>query len=270
MYSELAYTRKGSGEPLVLIHGIGHRRQAWDPVLERLAESYDVIAVDLAGFGESAAYSEGVKYNMPNAVDNLTDNFAAWGLDKPHVVGNSLGGALALELGARGVVSSVTALSPAGFFGILNRVQTFVLLIMLRISSKLPDRVLRFVSQKSWGRKLAGSTLYVHPERFTADEVYGDALSLKRATGFERTILSGARYSFKLQVPVPTTIAWGTRDLILPYGSSAIAQERMPDARHVALPHCGHVPMIDDPDLIVRVIANTIDAAVSAESDQAA
>ena len=52
MYSELAYTRKGSGEPLVLIHGIGHRRQAWDPVFEHLAESYDVIAVDLAGFGD--------------------------------------------------------------------------------------------------------------------------------------------------------------------------------------------------------------------------
>ena len=126
---------------------------------------------------------------MPNAVDNLTDNFAAWGIEKPHVVGNSLGGALALELGARGAVSSVTALSPAGFFGMVNRVQTFVLLILLRISSKLPDRVLKFVSQKAWGRKLAGSTLYTHPERFTADEVYGDALSLKRATGFERTIL---------------------------------------------------------------------------------
>lgn len=270
MYSELAYTRKGSGEPLVLIHGIGHRRQAWDPVFEQLAESYDVIAIDLAGFGESAAYSEGVGYNMPNAVDNITDNFAAWGVEKPHVVGNSLGGAIALELGARGVVSSVTALSPAGFFGVINRVQTFVLLILLRISSKLPDRVLKFVSQKAWGRKLAGSTLYVHPERFSADEVYGDALSLKRATGFERTILSGARYSFKLQVPVPTTIAWGTRDLILPYSSSAIAQERMPEARHVALPHCGHVPMVDDPELIVRVIKNTVDSAVAAESERAA
>ncbi|MDR7085585.1 pimeloyl-ACP methyl ester carboxylesterase [Aeromicrobium panaciterrae] len=270
MHSELAYSRKGSGEPLVLIHGIGHRRQAWDPVFEQLAESYDVIAVDLAGFGESAEYPKGVKYNMHNAVENLTDNFAAWGIEKPHVVGNSLGGALALELGARGAVSSVTALSPAGFFGILNRVQTFVLLIMLRISSKLPDRVLKFVSQQAWGRKLAGATLYVHPERFSAEEVYGDALSLKRATGFEETILAGARYSFKQQVPVPTTIAWGTRDLILPYSSSAIAAERLPNARHVALPHCGHVPMVDDPDLIVRVVKNTVDSAVAAEADQAA
>jgi pimeloyl-ACP methyl ester carboxylesterase len=138
-----------------------------------------------------------------------------------------------------------------------------VLLFLLRIGSKLPDRVLRFVSQKAWGRKLIGSSLYTHPERFTADEVYGDAKSLKHCTGFERTIIGGVRYSFKLEVPVPTTIAWGTRDLILPYSSSARAQERLPDARHVALPHCGHVPMVDHPELIVRVIENTVDDAVA-------
>ena len=193
MHSELAYTRKGSGEPLVLIHGIGHRRQAWDPVFERLAESYDVIAVDLAGFGESAAYPRR-EVQHAQRVDNLTDNFAAWGVEKPHVVGNSLGGALALELGARGAVSSVTALSPAGFFGVVNRVQTFVLLIMLRISSKLPDRVLPFVSQK------AGDAS--SPARSTTTPS-GSPLTRCTATrcrssgtGFERTILAGARYHF--------------------------------------------------------------------------
>ena len=116
MLSELVYTRKGSGEPLVLLHGIGHRRQAWDPVLDLLAESYDVIAVDLAGFGESPAYPDGVPYTMDNAAADLSANFAAWGIEKPHLVGNSLGGAIALELAARGLARSVTALSPAGFF----------------------------------------------------------------------------------------------------------------------------------------------------------
>ncbi|MEJ7634860.1 alpha/beta hydrolase [Aeromicrobium sp.] len=269
MHSELVYTRKGSGEPLVLIHGIGHRRQAWDPVFEQLAEKYDVIAVDLAGFGESAAYPVGVKYDMASACDNLEDNFHAWGIDRPHVVGNSLGGAIALELGSRGLVRSATALSPAGFFGVVNKVQTFALLILLRISSLLPDGALRFVSRRSWGRKLAGSSLYSHPERFTAEEVYGDARSLKNCTAFERTILAGVGYTFTSGVAVPTTIAWGTRDLILPYSSSAIAQERLPQAQHVALPHCGHVPMIDDPELIVRVIDNTV-AATSAANEQAA
>ena len=117
MLPDLVYTRRGSGTPLVLLHGIGHRREAWDPILDQLAEHFDVIAPDLSGFGQSPAFAGEVPYTMENACDHLADQFTEWGITKPHVVGNSLGGAIALELGSRGLVSSVTALSPAGFFG---------------------------------------------------------------------------------------------------------------------------------------------------------
>lgn len=256
--SQLVYDRKGSGEPVVLIHGIGHRRQAWDPIVNQLAEKYDVIAVDLAGFGESPPYPKNVSYDMGTACENLAQNFAEWGIERPHVVGNSLGGAISLELGARGLVSSVTALSPAGFFGSVSRFQAFFLLFVLRVSSLLPNWVLRAVSRQSIGRRVIGSVLYTHPERFDADEAYGDALALKNATAFERTIKAGVKYRFDSPVPVPTTVAWGTKDRILPFSQSARAQERLPEARHVALPHCGHVPMIDDPELVLRVIDQTI------------
>ena len=255
--SRLVYDRKGAGEPLVLIHGIGHRRQAWDPIVNELAEKYDVISVDLAGFGESPAYPKNVPYDMDMACENLAGNFAEWGIDRPHVVGNSLGGAIALELGARGLASSVTALSPAGFFGRISRFQAFFLLLVLRVSCMLPDRLLHVFSNAAIGRRVIGSLLYAHPERLTADEVYGDTLALKHAAAFERTIKAGVTYKFDRPVPVPTTVAWGTKDHILPYSQSAIAQERLPAARHVALPHCGHVPMIDDPELILRVIEQT-------------
>lgn len=258
MLSELVYTRKGSGEPLVLFHGIGHRRQAWDPVLDLLAESYDVIAVDLAGFGESPAYPDGEPYTMDNAAADLSANFAAWGIDRPHVVGNSLGGAIALELGARGLARSVTALSPAGFFRGADRVAALLILLALRLSARFtPAPMLRALSRSAVGRRAIGYVLYTHPERFTADEVYGDSLALKHAAAFGGTLKSGTTYTFDQPVSVPTTIAWGTRDRILFYAQSALAQERLPGARHVALPHCGHVPMIDDPELIVRVIEQT-------------
>ena len=52
--SALSYTRTGAGEPLVLLHGIGMSRQVWNPLLPALAQSFDVIAVDLPGFGESS------------------------------------------------------------------------------------------------------------------------------------------------------------------------------------------------------------------------
>jgi pimeloyl-ACP methyl ester carboxylesterase len=266
MLSELVYTRRGSGEPLVLIHGIGHRRQAWDPVLDLLAESYDVIAVDLAGFGESPAYPDGLAYTMDHAAEDLSANFAAWGIDRPHVVGNSLGGAIALELGARGLARSVTALSPAGFFRGTDRLAALVLLLTLRLTAAItPAAALRAISRSRLGRRLVGFALYTHPERFTADEVYGDSLALKNARAFGPTIKQGLTYRFTRPVPVPTTIAWGTRDRILFYAQSALAQERLPDAHHVALPLCGHVPMIDDPALVVRVVEQTTARVARAE-----
>jgi pimeloyl-ACP methyl ester carboxylesterase len=259
--SKLVYDRKGSGEPVVLIHGIGHRRQAWGPVFDQLAERYDVIAVDLAGFGESPGYAKGTPYNMDNACLDLATNFAEWGIDRPHVVGNSLGGAIALELGARGHVSSVTVLSPAGFFGTWDRAHPLGLLSFLRLTAQLPDPVLERVSRLALGRRLIGYLLYAHPERKTAEETYGDALALKRCTAFGATIKAGLHYKFDSAVDVPTTVAWGTNDKILLYRQAATAKLRLPDARHEDLPGAGHVPMTDAPDLVVRLVEQTITRA---------
>lgn len=256
--SRLVHDRKGAGEPLVLIHGIGHRRQAWYPVFERLSERYDVIAVDLAGFGESPPYPRGVPYDMDNACHNLEQNFAEWGIERPHVVGNSLGGAIALELASRGLVSSVTALSPAGFFRRFDAVRALVLLGLLRLTSKAPDRVLRTLARSSFGRRLIGCTLYSHPERHDFDTTYGDALALKRCTAFEDVARRGIRYQFDRPVSVATTVAWGTRDLILPFGQAAVARARFPDATHVTLDGAGHVPMVDAPEDIIELIDATV------------
>jgi pimeloyl-ACP methyl ester carboxylesterase len=264
--SQLVYDRKGSGAPVVLIHGIGHRRQAWGPVFDRLAERYDVIAVDLAGFGESPGYAKGTPYNMDNACLDLAANFAEWGIEKPHVVGNSLGGAIALELGARGQVSSVTALSPAGFFGSVDRLHPLGLLSAMRLSTMIPDRVLRLVANTRWGRILIGSALYAHPGRKTADDTYGDALALKRCTAFMPTIRAGLHYKFDSPVAVPTTVAWGTNDRILLRRQAATARKRLPEARHEDLVGSGHVPMTDDPDRILQLVDETIAKASQAKA----
>src|SRR5580765_5153978 len=96
--ANIAYTRQGAGDPLVLMHGIGHRRQGWRPVMEPLAERFDVIAIDLPGFGESPTLPANIPYDIESTVERLREFFAALGISAPHVAGNSLGGALALEL----------------------------------------------------------------------------------------------------------------------------------------------------------------------------
>ena len=112
----MAFERVGSGAPLVLVHGVGHRRQAWYPVLDQLAEQREVVLVDLPGHGQSDPL---VTDGRP-MVDALRDAFAEFldqqKLNRPHFAGNSLGGRVALEAGVAGHARSVTALSPAGFW----------------------------------------------------------------------------------------------------------------------------------------------------------
>src|SRR5215213_2318896 len=109
----LAHVRRGSGPPLVLIHGIGSQWQMWQPVLDRLARERDVIAVDLPGFGDSPPLPGTPSVEaLAGAVAELLGEL---GIERPHAAGNSLGGGVALELGRRGDARSVCVLSPAGF-----------------------------------------------------------------------------------------------------------------------------------------------------------
>ena len=94
----LAFTRRGAGAPLVLLHGLGSSRRAWDPVVPALAERFDVLAVDLPGFGDSKPFPPQLEPHpaaLAAAVDGLLEDL---GIDAPHLVGNSLGGWVALEL----------------------------------------------------------------------------------------------------------------------------------------------------------------------------
>lgn len=262
--SRLVHDRAGSGESVVLIHGIGHRRQAWRPVFDRLAERHDVIAIDLAGFGESDPYPSGQRYDMDNACADLAANFEHWGVERPHVVGNSLGGAISLELAARDLVSSATVLSPAGFFGPLDRAWALSALLGMWGAAHAPDTLLRAATRSSVARQAIGYLLYARPGQHDADTTYGDALAMKRAQAFLPTIRAGVTYQLDASaITVPTTVAWGVGDRLLPYRQAAAAERLLPQAHHVSLPACGHVPMSDDPGLVAALVEETVARARS-------
>ena len=271
--SWLAHDRAGSGEPIVLVHGIGHRRQAWGSVFDRLTEHHEVFAVDLPGFGESPALPKGTPHTVAAIADQLVANFAAWGIERPHIAGNSLGGAVALELARRGAVSSATALSPANFLPVHHLLFAAIPLGIMRLTALLtPTPVLRALSRSALCRRLVGWPLYMHPERHDAAATYGDALAMKRARGFEATLLQcvvPAFRPFRGPLLVPATIGWGTRDRMLRPSQADRARRQLPGVRHEWLPGAGHVPMSDDPDLVTRLVEETIAAAAGPATDVA-
>jgi pimeloyl-ACP methyl ester carboxylesterase len=252
------YERHGAGSPLVLLHGIGHRWQAWRPVLDGLAERHDVIALDMPGFGLSPALPAGAGYDVATSMDVLADVFATLGLDRPHLAGNSLGGLLAVEAASRGLVASATALSPAGFWSTRDRARALATLRALRASAVAPGFVTSMIVNSPRLRARSLRVLYEHPERIDRLTALDDTAALRGSAAFRPTLRAGRRYAWVGVAPtVPLTIAWGERDRILPPRQAQRAAALLPEAHHVTLPGCGHVPMVDDPELVATTILRT-------------
>ncbi|MFJ9315137.1 alpha/beta fold hydrolase [Pimelobacter simplex] len=252
----LAYERIGSGEPLVLVHGIGHRRQAWYPVVDRLAKEREVVLLDLPGHGESPALVPDGRPVRDILRDILEDFFAEQGLERPHIAGNSLGGRIALEAAADDLVSSATTLAPAGFWR--NRVDFAYIRAVFTVltgAATVAQPVAPAILKTGPGRAAAFGLLMTKGSRLSPEAALGDLRGLVHARPALETIIDGGfPFDRPIDPAVPITVAWGTRDLVLlPYQAKR-AQRILPDADHISLPGCGHVPMIDDVDRVVDVL----------------
>ena len=253
----LAFERLGSGAPLVLLHGMGHRRQAWSPVLELLAEQRTVYALDLPGHGESPPLGAGTGRSAVEAMATAVFAFLdEQGLDRPHVVGNSLGGALALQAAVAGRAATVTGLSPAGFW---SGGWEFPYVKMMFHGAELTGAATRnlipFLARSTVGRAMMDAAFVASPARMTSEQAIEDAYAFFRARDAVSAVLS-ERVTFTDDVPahVPVTIAWGTKDRLLPPSQARVAQRRIPHSTLRTLPGCGHVPMTDNPELVAQVI----------------
>jgi pimeloyl-ACP methyl ester carboxylesterase len=251
----LNYHRAGTGEPLVLIHGIGSRWQMWEPVLERVAERREVIALDLPGFGASPMPPVGTAAGLDSLSRLVAEFIAEIGLERPHVAGNSLGGWIALELAKQGLARSATALSPAGFHTRPESVfQRSSLWLMVRSARLLAGRADRLVASPR-RRKIMFGQVVARPELIPSRDAAESVRALAGAPWFDATLAALITDRFKggERIDVPVTIAWGERDRLLIFSRQAPRARRLlPRARHVVLHGCGHVPTWDDPDTIVR------------------
>jgi len=253
---EVRTVRRGSGEPYVLIHGIGSRAEVWSPVIDALAERFAVVAVDLPGFGSSPA-----QVQRPT-IERQTDAFAQWlqdeGLTGCHVGGNSMGGAISLELARRRVVGSAVAIAPAGFWTGKERTWCQDSLVRAKAQIGVLRPVIPAIAATPVGRTVFGWQLFGRPWAAPAEELVRASDALLGAEAFDEALALFDDYTFHDAQELdgmPVMVVWGSRDrLLLARRQAARARRVLPGARHEWIDGAGHLPMWDAPDAVASLL----------------
>ncbi len=245
---ELNYVRRGSGDPLVLIHPLGAELVVWEPVMERLARERDVIAVDLPGFGHSPGLVNGdlpTPQALAGSVAGLLDRL---GIRRAHVAGNSLGGWVALELARAGRALSAAGLCTAGLWA--------------RPLGPRPGRDPRGVGRRllpvmpallrsPGGRRVVLRGSVAHPERVPPEAAARLVRSYLTSTGYEgaNEAMRASVFSGFEDIRVPVTLAWADMDRVV-----RKPLKTQPEWRTITLHGCGHIPTWDDPSQVARTL----------------
>jgi pimeloyl-ACP methyl ester carboxylesterase len=257
MSPSINYHREGEGPTLVLLHGIGHHWQAWEPVIDLLVGEFDVIACDSPGFGRSAALPGSIEPTIAAYADAFEWFFAELGLERPHVAGNSMGGAIAMELARGRAIRSVSAFSPAGFWTPAERRFCQVSLTALAGTPGVLRPAVEGLARRERGRVALFSQTFGYPARLPAEEAVATLRDAWASPAFAGALAAFRHYRFAAPEQLrstPLTIAWGNRDRLLPYRLQAPrARAMLPWATHVTLA-AGHVPFYDDPAAVAEVI----------------
>lgn len=252
--------RHGSGEPLVLLHGLGGTSSIWSPVAGRLAERREVVVLDMPGFGRSDPLADGARPTAANLATAIACLCAErFEITRPHVAGNSLGGWVALELAKAGQAASVCAISPAGLWRRpLGPRRTDI----RRLARRLRPLVSVALASGRARTAMLRSTM-ARPERLSADEARTLVSEWVRSPGYDaaNAEMRAAVFEHPERVTVPTTIAWGSEDRLL----APPRPERLPPgSRYVVLEGCGHTPTWDDPRRVCELILEA--SAIASET----
>ncbi|HEX5224991.1 MAG TPA: alpha/beta hydrolase [Solirubrobacteraceae bacterium] len=273
---ELGTHRGGEGEPLVLIHGFSGSPLVWEPVVEELQRSFDVMTVALTGHVGGPTLGDGERVSVAALVDQVEREMDDARFETAHIAGNSLGGWIALELANRGRARSVVALAPAGGWERGTRAERRLKALFTRshaMSTRMLPYMPKLLSRPRLRRLLLGQAVargdLLDP---------GSALALVRSAVecpiyfdlMDAILGDGPPEGFP-EIACPVLIAWGTRDRIIPARTySARMREMVPAAEWLELRGLGHMPMGDDRELIARTIAEFATAAQSSAVAQPA
>jgi pimeloyl-ACP methyl ester carboxylesterase len=246
------YRAEGDGPPVVLLHGIGRSLEDWTEQQELLRDRFRVYSVDLAGFGKSDPLPG--KHSLESLAGFVADFLDAVGETRPvHLAGNSLGGAVAMQLSVRAPerVRSLVLVNSAGF----GREVT----IALRLLALRPLGRLLLRPSRAGARRTERALFY--DRAFVSDARINHALELARQPHAARVMLEtvrglgtfrGVREGWRRTLldavakrRLPALVVWGDRDLILPALHLETARQHLPYAQTQLLTDTGHLPQIE-------------------------
>lgn len=258
-----ALYRAGSGEPLLLLHGFTGTWHHWRPVLPELVAQFEVVAPTLAGHDGGQPFPLHGTLTIARAGDVLEGHLDSLGLDTAHVVGNSLGGALALELAKRGRARSVVAIAPGGgwdpYGGESQRLARYF--TRQQRVARVTERLLPRIMRRAGTRRLALRDIMVHGELMPPDEAVHLVRSSLRCSITQHVIdalrLGNVEIDGLDAVAAPTLVAWPRADRILPLARHAERfQREIPGVEFRVLEGVGHVPMWEAAGFTARLIAD--------------
>jgi pimeloyl-ACP methyl ester carboxylesterase len=262
-----ALYRAGEGEPLVLIHGFTATWRCWLPVLAELVPRFEVIAPTLHGHdGGTPVPRSDQPFGIARAADHLEEHLDELGVGTAHLVGNSMGGALALELAKRGRARSLVGISPAGGLrpgdeaGARQVIKVFTR--MQKTTSKSLGLLPKVMARPGL-RRLALRDVMTRGHQVPADEAIALARSSVRCDVVEdvfAVLRSGEASLLELdKIDVPTLITWSDKDRILPIEvHSPRLREEIRGVEFRVTPGVGHTPMWDDPSLFATTISDFV------------
>ena len=250
--ARLSVVEAGLGPPIVALHGLGGTKGSFLPTLAAMAPEFRVIAVDLPGFGDSDK-PIGASYDPRFFAGAAVDLLDALGLDRVHVIGNSLGGRIALEVGLRRPdrVGRLGLLAPSlawrrgrPFVPLLRLTRPELGLVQLAPRGVVEGIVHRLIPGADDGWTAAGVDeflrAYLTPAGRAAFYAAARQIYLDEPHG-------KAGFWTRLQTLQPEALfVWGRRDKIVPIAFQRHVVEALPHARQLEL-DCGHVPQVERP-----------------------
>jgi pimeloyl-ACP methyl ester carboxylesterase len=245
----------GSGPPLLFVHGLGGSWTNWLETICEFADDHRVVALDLPGFGASAAPSD-EPVTIPGYAALLDALCEQLGIVSAAVVGSSMGGLVSADLALRSPqrVERLVLVSAAGL-----SIETLPLEHLLRALRPL-ERVVSFfggivaarsamLARRARLRKLMLLFIAAHPDRLPAP------ITAEIVAGAGRpSLLPGLRaiagYPIRdrlSEIACPTLVVWGAKDRLVPVRDAREFERLIPRARTVVYPDTGHLPMLERP-----------------------